>query len=109
MNKKNNKNSCRGLLVCFVAGFAATAAVGVIAVPQDATARRERPTGGNTPACRLPAGSCIRFLTGTPTQQELDDAFNNGDSVVYTDPVTGEDVYLTPPAFMGTMVQDIGL
>jgi hypothetical protein len=83
--------------------------VGVATVPQDATARWERPTGQTTPACKLPAGSCFRFLTGTPTQQEIDDLLNDGYSLVYTDSGSGGDIYLTPPAFAGMMVQDIGL
>jgi hypothetical protein len=77
-------------------------------VPERAKADFERPTGLEKPACKKPAGTCIRFLY-PPTSDETEVLHNRCFDVVWEDSATGRDVFLPHSCVAGTTAQNIGL
>lgn len=96
--------------VFFLLGAVAAVAGFAVVVPTPADAGLERPTGVSKPACRKPAGSCMRFFAPTPpTDEEIRDYNSRCIDVVWEDPIVGAELLWPHDCATGASAQDIGL
>jgi hypothetical protein len=94
----------------FLLGVVAALAGYLVVSPAPADAGLERPTGVSKPACRKPAGSCMRFFAPTPpTDEEIRDYNARCIDVVWEDPIVGAELYWPHGCATGASAQDIGL